>query len=313
MLDDGADSVVSDGRSTYPDSIEQSCELSGRVPRIVSHAMRGATLLGLRGCESIRGADQFRDDVAVARSVAGSARRKATPARDYPASERRCKGKVVSRLGFEPRTRGLKVSVEAVHGATRGAFTSIPRVELIHRLHHVGPSTTAVAGSVAGKGLGRASPRAARTAVGDGRGRRSPGSTTSARWWGTREAHSSAARRAHVSKSRSAASWARKHVPRLGTFRAGLSTACHRPCSGRYRKRDGEPQHRAADAVAHGPIKPVPRAAIGHSFSTTENSSRATIRARLSATSSTSRRCPRRWRPACAWRPRPEPVRGAAG
>jgi hypothetical protein len=55
----------------------------------------------------------------------------------------------VSRLGFEPRTRGLKVSVQAVHGDTQGAFTSMPRTALIHGLHHIPWDVTAVAVNVA--------------------------------------------------------------------------------------------------------------------------------------------------------------------
>jgi hypothetical protein len=59
----------------------------------------------------------------------------------------------VSRLGFEPRTRGLKVSVEAVHGIIPRRSRSTLRVVAVHRLHHVGPSAFPVAGSVAGRSL----------------------------------------------------------------------------------------------------------------------------------------------------------------
>ena len=86
----------------------------------------------------------------VATNVAVSRCGKTASARNYLASERGYQERVVSRLGFEPRTQGLKVSVEAVHGVVPRRSRSTLRVVAVHRLHHVGPSTTAVAGSVAG-------------------------------------------------------------------------------------------------------------------------------------------------------------------
>jgi len=59
----------------------------------------------------------------------------------------------VSRLGFEPRTRGLKVPAEAVHGVIWGPLLSTLRVDAIHRLHQMPPSAFPVAGSVAGRSL----------------------------------------------------------------------------------------------------------------------------------------------------------------
>jgi hypothetical protein len=48
-------------------------------------------------------------DVAV--NVAVKLAKKTARAREYPASKRGCEREVVSRLGFEPRTRGSKVPV----------------------------------------------------------------------------------------------------------------------------------------------------------------------------------------------------------
>jgi len=56
---------------------------------------------------------------------------------------------VVSRLGFEPRTRGLKVPESAVHRVLRGALLSMPRGTPIHQLHREGRTLTAVAVNVA--------------------------------------------------------------------------------------------------------------------------------------------------------------------
>ena len=55
------------------------------------------------------------------------------------------RGIVVSPVGFEPTTRGSKVSVEAVHGVIWRAFLSMPRGAYVHGLHGVGPKTTDVA------------------------------------------------------------------------------------------------------------------------------------------------------------------------
>ena len=52
-------------------------------------------------------------------------------------------------MGFEPTTRGLKVSSESVHRVLRGPALSMPRVALIHGLHPIGPESTAVAVNVA--------------------------------------------------------------------------------------------------------------------------------------------------------------------
>jgi hypothetical protein len=51
----------------------------------------------------------------------------------------------VSRLGFEPRTRGLKVSGPLAHGVVLGPLASVPRAVVVHRVYVVGPSVTAVA------------------------------------------------------------------------------------------------------------------------------------------------------------------------
>ena len=72
-------------------------------------------------------------------------------AREIAVSKRGYADKMVSRLGFEPRTRGLKVSRGAVHGVVLGHSASVSRAALVHLLHQVGPSVTAVAGSVAGR------------------------------------------------------------------------------------------------------------------------------------------------------------------
>ena len=55
----------------------------------------------------------------------------------------------MSRLGFEPRTRGLKVSVEAVHGIIWRRMAPALRAAAVHWLHRVAPESTAVAVNVA--------------------------------------------------------------------------------------------------------------------------------------------------------------------
>ena len=52
-------------------------------------------------------------------------------------------------MGFEPTTRGLKVLSGGVHRVLWGAFLSMPRGALIHGLHPVGLTLTAVAVNVA--------------------------------------------------------------------------------------------------------------------------------------------------------------------
>ncbi len=64
------------------------------------------------------------------------------------------RGLVEGRVGFEPTTRGLKVSEAAVHGVVSSPRTCDSRAALVHPLHPMGPSVTAVAGSVAGSRTG---------------------------------------------------------------------------------------------------------------------------------------------------------------
>ncbi len=56
---------------------------------------------------------------------------------------------LVSRLGFEPRTRGSRVRGLPVHGVILGHLAYTPRVAGVHRLYGVGPTLTAVAVNVA--------------------------------------------------------------------------------------------------------------------------------------------------------------------
>ena len=93
----------------------------------------------------------------MAVNVAVRPARKTAPLVRYRASERKYLDIVVSRLGFEPRTRGLKVSRGAVHGVVLGHSASVSRPALLHPLHQVGPDVTAVAGSVAGRSAASAS------------------------------------------------------------------------------------------------------------------------------------------------------------
>ena len=55
----------------------------------------------------------------------------------------------VSPVGFEPTTRGLKVSLGAVHGVIWAPFLSMPRGASVHWLHTVRPTLMAVAVNVA--------------------------------------------------------------------------------------------------------------------------------------------------------------------
>lgn len=55
----------------------------------------------------------------------------------------------MSRLGFGPRTRGSKVSLSVVHGVLWLRFLSMPRAVLVHEVHAVRPTLTAVAVNVA--------------------------------------------------------------------------------------------------------------------------------------------------------------------
>ena len=52
---------------------------------------------------------------------------------------------LVSRLGFEPRTQGLKVRGDAVHGVHWPASPSTSRAAAVHLVHSVGPDDLAVA------------------------------------------------------------------------------------------------------------------------------------------------------------------------
>jgi hypothetical protein len=61
------------------------------------------------------------------------------------------RGMVVSPVGFEPTTRGLKVSLGAVHGVLRAPFLSMAHGDPVHRNYRVGPTLTAVAVNVAVK------------------------------------------------------------------------------------------------------------------------------------------------------------------
>ena len=63
----------------------------------------------------------------------------------------------MSRLGFEPRTRGLKVRLSAVHGVVSGQSACVSRAAPIHRVHHVVWDAFPVAGSVAGRRQARTS------------------------------------------------------------------------------------------------------------------------------------------------------------
>jgi len=62
------------------------------------------------------------------------------------------------RLGFEPRTRGLKVSRGAVHGDVWRHIASLPRAASVHPVHRMTLTATAVAVSVA---VGAVCPRRA--------------------------------------------------------------------------------------------------------------------------------------------------------
>ncbi len=68
---------------------------------------------------------------------------------DSPGNGSSERGKVVSRLGFEPRTRGLKVSAGDVHRVLSRTPVSMPNGTPIHQLHREGRTLTAVAVNVA--------------------------------------------------------------------------------------------------------------------------------------------------------------------
>ena len=55
----------------------------------------------------------------------------------------------MSREGFEPSTKGLKVSPGAVHRVFPGAFRSMPRLTVIHGVYPARPESNAVAVNVA--------------------------------------------------------------------------------------------------------------------------------------------------------------------
>ena len=59
------------------------------------------------------------------------------------------RGSLEGRLGFEPTTRGLKVSPVAVHGVVSSALVSTSRAVPVHGLHPLVPKLTAVAVTVA--------------------------------------------------------------------------------------------------------------------------------------------------------------------
>ncbi len=83
---------------------------------------------------------------AVAVNVAVKPPRRDAPRLKSADCER---GIVVSRLGFEPRTRGSRVSAGSVHGVPWSASLSRPRGLLVHGLRSMGPSDTAVAVNLA--------------------------------------------------------------------------------------------------------------------------------------------------------------------
>jgi hypothetical protein len=78
------------------------------------------------------------------------------------------------RVGFKPTTRGLKVSVGGVHGVVSGAFLSIPRAAVVHRVHSVGRWSTVVAVNVAVTPARPRRMRPSRAATTNGRGTRCP-------------------------------------------------------------------------------------------------------------------------------------------
>jgi len=68
---------------------------------------------------------------------------------DSPGNGDSERGLVVSRLGFEPRTRGLKVCLPAVHRVAWRSLGSTARANAVHGVHGVGPRRIAVAVNVA--------------------------------------------------------------------------------------------------------------------------------------------------------------------
>jgi hypothetical protein len=79
-------------------------------------------------------------------------RRRALEGRRFRRSPRETEA---SRLGFEPRTRGSKVSPVAVHRVVWGTVGSTLRAVGVHQVHGMGPPSTAVAVSGAVFGRGR--------------------------------------------------------------------------------------------------------------------------------------------------------------
>ncbi len=57
----------------------------------------------------------------------------------------------MSREGFEPSTKGLKVLPNRVHRVSSDAFRCTPRATFVHELYAVGLKSTAVAVNVAVK------------------------------------------------------------------------------------------------------------------------------------------------------------------
>ena len=76
-------------------------------------------------------------DVAV--NVAVRTARNLARASETRASTRHLRAKLVSRLGFEPRTRGLKVPVLGVHGVVWGGSTSHWSSGAVHLVHRMRP------------------------------------------------------------------------------------------------------------------------------------------------------------------------------
>ena len=123
------------------------CRLSQRPWLSPSEGRRGANAtpspVGSRAPTGAQGppiASAVAVNVAVKRPMAPVGRSRRAPC---------TRGKLEGRVGFEPTTRGLKVSPESVNSVLRGQALSIPRVALIHRLHRVGSPCTAVAVNVA--------------------------------------------------------------------------------------------------------------------------------------------------------------------